>query len=123
MTPGNGAISTVRNIARFDLALRKGVIVRPSTLADAMVAPVGANGQRLPHGYGWFVQTYNGMPVVWQFGVDDGGSSSLVITLPARGLTLILLANSSGLVRPLALASGDLNVSPFGKLFLNAFAR
>jgi CubicO group peptidase (beta-lactamase class C family) len=123
LTPGNGAISTVRNIARFDLALKKGVIVRRSTLADALVAPVGANGQRLPHAYGWFVQSYNGMPIAWQFGVDDGGSSSLIITLPARGLTLILLANSSGLVRPLALASGDLNVSPFGKLFLNAFAR
>lgn len=123
LTPGTGAISTVRNVARFDLALRKGAIIRPSTLADAMQPPAGANGQRLPHGYGWFVQTYNGMPVAWQFGVDDGGSSSLVITLPARGLTLILLANSSGLVRPLALTSGDLTVSPFGRLFLNAFAR
>jgi CubicO group peptidase (beta-lactamase class C family) len=123
LTPGTGLISTVRDVARFDVALRNGVIVRRNTLAEAWEAPVGANGQRLPHGLGWFVQTHNNMPVVWQFGVGDNGSSSFVVTLPARGLTLILLANSHGLVRPFPLASGDLTVSPYGRLFLNVFAR
>jgi hypothetical protein len=68
------------------------------------------------------VQTYNGEPVVWQFGVSENASSSLVVTLPARGLTLILLANSSGLVKMSALAAGDLTASPFGRLFLGLFA-
>lgn len=123
LTPGTGLISTVRDMARFDLALRNGFIIRRATLAQAWEAPVGANGQRLPHGLGWFTQTYSNMPVIWQFGVGDNGSSSLVVTLPARNLTLILLANSNGLVKPFPLASGDLTVSPFGKLFLNVFAR
>jgi hypothetical protein len=36
---------------------------------------------------------------------------------------LILLANSDGLVRPFRLASGDLTVSPFGRIFLGFFGR
>jgi len=122
LTPGSGMISTVRDIARFDLALRKGAIVRLATLTGAWEAPLGGRG-RLPHGYGWFVQNYNGAPIVWQFGAGENGSSSLVVTLPARELTVVLLANSTGLAKPSSLASGDLTVSPFGRLILGTFAR
>src|SRR5205814_8327036 len=41
----------------------------------------------------WFVQSYNGEPVIWQYGIDPAASSSLLITLPQRKVTLILLAN------------------------------
>ena len=123
LTPGTGLISTVRDIARFDLALRRGVIVRLETLTNAWQAPVGAKGQRLPHGLGWFVQNFNGQPVVWQFGTGDNGSSSLLVTLPARGLTVILLANSNGLAKTSpSLSAGDLTASPFGRLILGVFA-
>jgi hypothetical protein len=47
----------------------------------------------------------------------------MMITLPRRGLTLILLANSQGLARPFALSAGDVTVSPFARLFLSIFAR
>jgi CubicO group peptidase (beta-lactamase class C family) len=130
LTPAGGLISTVDNLAQFDLALKgslsqpsgSGVLLRADTLAGAWRPPAGASGQQLPHGFGWFVQTYNGEPVVWQFGVSENASSSLMVTLPARGLTLILLANSSGLVKTSELAAGDLTVSPFGRLFLRLFA-
>jgi hypothetical protein len=69
------------------------------------------------------VQFYNGERIVWQFGVSDNASSSMVITVPGRGLTLILLANSQGLARPFALATGDVMVSPFARLFLSIFVR
>jgi CubicO group peptidase (beta-lactamase class C family) len=123
LTPASGLISTVRDFARFDLALKNGLLLRTDTLAAAWQAPVGRNGQPLPHGLGWFVQTYNGETVVWQFGVSENASSSLVVTVPARGLTLVLLANSDGLVKPFALAAGDLTVSPVGRLFLGLFVR
>lgn len=123
LTPASGLVSTVRDVAQFDLALRKGLLLRSETLAAAWRAPLAADGQRLPHGLGWFVQTYNGETIAWQFGVSENASSSLVVMVPARGLTLILLANSSGLVRPFALAAGDLTASPFGRLFLGLFLR
>jgi len=123
LTPSTGAIGTVRDFARFDVALRKGVLVEPDTLAAAWQAPVDRTGQRLPHGIGWFVQTYKGDKVLWQFGVSDGASSSLVMTVPSRGFTVVLLANSDGLVNPFDLANGDLTTSPFGRLLLGAFFR
>jgi CubicO group peptidase (beta-lactamase class C family) len=123
LTPNSGLISTVRDFAKFDLALRDGVILKPDTLAEAWRAPADGQGHPLPHGLGWFVQTYNGKPIVWQFGVDENASSSMVVTVPSRGVTLILVANSDGLVKPFSLSSGDVTVSPFARVFLGIFAR
>jgi CubicO group peptidase (beta-lactamase class C family) len=121
LTPEGGLISTVPDVAQFVLALREGVLLRADTLAIAWRAPLGRNGQRLPHGLGWFVQSYNGETIVWQFGAGENGSSSLAVTVPGRGLTLLMFANSTGLVKPFALAGGDLTTSPFGRLFLGLF--
>jgi len=116
----SGLISTVFDFAKFDSELRRpnSTLLSADTLATAWTAPVNTNGQTLPHGLGWFVQTYNGEPVVWQFGIGAGASSSLVITLPNRNITLILLANSDGLARPASLSAGDITVSPFARVFL-----
>ena len=123
LTPAGGLISTVRDFAKFDLALRQGFLLEPETLAAAWRAPLGAGGVPLPHGLGWFVQSYKGEAVVWQFGLGEDASSSLAVTLPARGLTLILMANSDRLVKPFALSEGDVTVSPFARVFLSLFVR
>ena len=124
LTPGSGLISTLIDLERYDLALKDGAVTtRRGALDYAWTPPVDQLGRPLPHGYGWFVQTYGVEKVVWQFGVSDNASSSMVITLPWRGLTLIMLANSSGLARPFPLAAGDVTVSPFARLFLSLFAR
>jgi CubicO group peptidase (beta-lactamase class C family) len=123
LTASTGMISTARDYARFDLALRTSSIVSGSLLAQAWTAPVGRDGRTLPHGMGWFVQNYNGEKIVWQFGQGDNASSSLVVIVPARSLTLVLLANSDGLSKSLGLSGGDLTNSPFGKLFLGLFVR
>jgi CubicO group peptidase (beta-lactamase class C family) len=123
LTPASGMISTVRNLEQFDLALKKGIMMRPEWRALALTPPNDANGQPLPHAYGWFVQSINGGPVVYQFGVSDNASSSMIIYVPQRGVTLILLANSSGLSRPFDLSTGDVTVSPFARLFLSVFGR
>jgi CubicO group peptidase (beta-lactamase class C family) len=121
LTASSGLISTARDLAEFDLALRKGVLLRGDTQEAAWHNPISANGLPLPHGIGWFVQGYNGELVAWQFGVKENESSSLMIKVPGRGLTLILLANSDGLAVPLPLAAGDVNASPMGRLFLRLF--
>lgn len=122
LTPAGGLLMSVRDLERFDLALKSGAMVPPDTLAAAWTAPVGANGQPLPHGQGWFVQAYNGEPIVWQYG-EGAASSSMMIAAPRRGLTLILLANSAGLVRSMNLAAGDVTVSPFARVFFGIFLR
>jgi CubicO group peptidase (beta-lactamase class C family) len=124
LSASNGLISTVHDYAQFDLAIRNGVLLQPDSLADAWRAPVDATGRALPHGLGWFVQNYNGELVVWQFGSGgDSGSSSMVVTLPARGLTLVLMANSTGLAKSFQLEKGDVTTSPFARIFLSVFMR
>ena len=98
-------------------------LLRPDTLAAAWQPPLNRTGQPLPHGIGWFVQSYNGATIVWQFGISENASSSLLVTVPSRGLTAILLANSDGLVKPFGLAAGDLTASPFGRLVLGLLVR
>lgn len=124
LTPSTGLISTVHDYAQFDIALRSGILVRPDTLAEAWRVPTDAAGRALPHGLGWFVQAYNSDTVVWQFGTGgETGSSSMVVTLPARGLSLVLVANSAGLVKSFPLDKGDVTTSPFARIFLALFTR
>jgi hypothetical protein len=120
----SGLISTVLDFAKFDLALKTdGLLLHRSTLAAAWSAPVNNDGAVLPHGLGWFVQTYKGEPIVWQFGRTVSASSSLLITLPKHGITVILVANSDGLARPDSLKAGDVTVSPFGRVVLGLFVK
>jgi CubicO group peptidase (beta-lactamase class C family) len=124
LTAGSGLISTALDLEQFVIGLRGGLIVRhPEILALAWQPPVGPDGQRQPHGLGWFVQSYNGETIVWQFGVSPGASSSLIVTVLGRGISLVLLANSDGLSAPYPLANGDVTASPFAKLFLGLFLR
>jgi CubicO group peptidase (beta-lactamase class C family) len=116
-----GVVSTVRDLARFDAALSRGVLLRDETLAAAWSNPFGRE-KTLPFGQGWFVQRYGAEPVVWHFGQVVNGYSSLLLKLPNRRLTLILLANSDGLTAPFDLASGDVTKSMFAHLFLRLFA-
>ena len=79
LTPATGLVTTVRDLAKFDLALKQGILLDSATLEHAWSVPT-ANGVPLPHGIGWFVQNYNGEKVVWQFGMAENASSSLMIT-------------------------------------------
>lgn len=123
LTPSTGVLSTVQDLEKFDLSLKNGILLKQDTLALAWRAPIAANGQRLPHGMGWFAQRYLGQDVFWQFGSGENGSSALMVTWPTRSLTLILVANSNGLSKSFNLGAGDLTSSPFGKLFLSLFIR
>src|SRR5207247_1118353 len=50
LSPAGGLVSTVRDLAEFDLGLRQGLLLNPETLAAAWRAPIGRDGYPLPHG-------------------------------------------------------------------------
>lgn len=120
LNASTGLISTVRDLAKFLEALDTGVLLRADTLAAAW-NNVSASGASTPTGLGWFVQSYRGERIVWQFGHLPDAHSALVIVVPGRQLTFILLANSDRLSAPFPLASGDVTVSLFAQLFLRTF--
>jgi CubicO group peptidase (beta-lactamase class C family) len=113
-----GIITTVRDLARFDVSFRYNLLLRPDTTARAWT-PVAPN---FPAGLGWFVQTYNGEPIVWQFGELRNAYSALIVKAPNRGLSFIILANSDALAAPFARGeTWDVTASLFARLFLRVF--
>lgn len=115
-----GLIASVRDLAKFDAALDAHQLLRPLTLADAWTPPP-QNGAPAPFGIGWFVQTYQNEQLVWHFGYLADAYSSLILKVPGRRLTLILLANSDGLSAPFSLHEGDITSSLFARTFLRVF--
>jgi CubicO group peptidase (beta-lactamase class C family) len=111
-----GAISTVLDLATFDSRLDGAFFLHRETMS-AMWSKVDA----MPTGLGWFVQNYNGQTLYWQFGNTPGAYSSLILKVPSRRLTLILLANSDGLSAPFPLQDGDISTSLFARTFLRLF--
>ena len=117
LSASTGVITTVRDLARFDAALDDdGVLLDASTRSRAW------QSTGTPAGLGWFVSSYNGERVVWHFGLSRDAYSSLMVKVPGRQLTMILLANSDGLAGPTYnLADGNLSSSLFASLFLKLF--
>jgi CubicO group peptidase (beta-lactamase class C family) len=115
-----GIVASVLDLAQFDAAFDAGVLIAPSTRVEAL-SQASSRGKPLPTGLGWFVQAYNGEPISWQFGMIENGYSSLIVKVPNRKLTLIVLANSDGLSAPFALEAGDVTTSIFARTFLRAF--
>lgn len=139
----SGLVSTAYDLAQFQIALdrRNGVPLSFSTL-DKMWGNAAFTFNRpnsppttivMPTGLGWFVTTESGQRLVWTFGhIPDAGSALIVkMTCPPvatgttpcvdKRLTLILLANSDGLVKGYDLENANVTSSPFVKVFLRLF--
>ena len=115
-----GAITTAMDLAAFDNALRSpGRFLSRDALTLMWTQAGGASP--LQTGLGWFVQRYKDEPLIWQFDLTKDVASSLIVKLPNRDLTFILVANSDGITRTSNLAAGDAQASPFVKLFLSFF--
>jgi CubicO group peptidase (beta-lactamase class C family) len=116
-----GLISTARDLGEFDRALEAAWFLLEETRAEAWSPRTAADGTAMPTGLGWFVQQYRGEPVVWQYGSIPNAYSSMILKLPNRRVTIILLANSDGLAVPFNLSEGDVTRSLFATLLLRLF--
>ena len=118
--PAAGMIGTPREMAAFSRAL-DGERLLPAALLARMFRPVVA-AETLPYAIGWFVQRYRGEVVQWHYGLWIG-TSTLIVRVPSRRLTLVLMANNEMLSAPFRLGSGQLESSPFAEAFFEAFVR
>jgi CubicO group peptidase (beta-lactamase class C family) len=119
---GAGIVSTVEDLARYDMALDLGLIAPPG-IKDRLFAPAKLNdGSASPYGFGWYVQDYRGVRLVWHSGWDEeAGFSALYLKIPDRAMTLILLANGEGLWWDNPLDQAAVERSPFARAFLQRF--
>jgi CubicO group peptidase (beta-lactamase class C family) len=118
-----GVIATAMDLARFDIALTRGVLL-PDSLRKVMWSPTRtASGSELPYGIGWFVQQYEGETLLWHSGLWEGAYSAIYLRVPTRNVTLILLANSDGLWWDNPLDKAEVHRSPFVAALLAEFPR
>jgi CubicO group peptidase (beta-lactamase class C family) len=116
-----GLLSTVVDLAKFDVALNHNVLLRPETQQLAWTNQHANDGTEIPYGLGWFVQRVHDQRAVWHYG-QWPMFSGLFLKLPDKKLTLIVLANSTGLSAPFDLDRGDVLASPFAVAFLRLIA-
>ena len=116
-----GVISTVADLARFDLALDEGRLISPASKVEMWRPGRSSSGAVLPYGIGWFVQEVDGRRLVWHSGWWEQAYSAMYLKLPDERLTLILLANSEGLWWGNPLDQATVERSPFAAAFLRRF--
>jgi len=115
-----GLISSVMDYARFDAAIDRNQFVSEKTQELAWTPFVSNGGRALPYGLGWFVQSRDGLMLVWHYGYWDC-TSTLVVKVPERDLTFLLFANSDRLSSSFRLGAGDVCRSPAARAFLDVF--
>jgi len=115
-----GLLSTVRDLAKYDIAIDRHVLLQPNTQELAWTPFVSNKGERLPYGLGWFTEEYRGERLIWHTGNWGRGFSALYFKVPAKNVSLILLANSEALGDGFHVpGAGETN--PFACAFLRYF--
>ena len=117
----SGLAASAPDVARFSMALDQGRLLSDAMRARAWTPP-SVSGQPLPYALGWFVQENRQYDLVWHYG-HGLESSSLIVKIPERRVTFVVLANSDGLSRWRGLGdSADIFKSPAAALFLNWYS-
>ena len=116
-----GVITSVLDLAKFDVALDQGVLISPASRAEMMAPTRSIDGEALPYGLGWFVQEYRGHTLIWHSGWWEDAYSALYLKIPSLELTLILLANSEGVWWDNPLDRAAVHHSQFAHAFLSMF--
>jgi CubicO group peptidase (beta-lactamase class C family) len=92
-----GLLSTVRDLAKYDIALDRHMFLKKETQEKAWTPFVSNSGERLPYGLGWFVTDDHGHKLVWHYGQWGSGFSAVYVKVPERNVSIILLSNSEAL--------------------------
>lgn len=115
-----GLISTVLDMAKYDIAIDQGKFLTKESQQLAFTPAVSTTGESLPYGLGWFTTNYKGTKLLWHYGYWTG-NSSFILKVPEQNITFIIMANSDNLSRPTDLGAGNALSSPVGMAFLKTF--
>ncbi len=115
--PAAGMLSSVDDLAKYMIALDNNTLLTHESYS-AMTEPFVLNdGRKSPYGLGWSTQVVGGEPVHWAYGYGDS-YSGLLIRVPRKKMSFILLCNSGSASAPFFLGYGNLLTSPFAVNFL-----
>lgn len=115
-----GLTASAREVLAFSMALDRGALLPDSMKTLAFTPTLTNAGQPTPYGLGWFTTEYRGVKVVWHYGYWTA-NSSLIVKVPERELTFVVLANTAALSEGTQLGAGRLETSPWARAFLDRF--
>ncbi len=124
MTAASGLISTVMDLAKYDIAIDRNIIYSTQVKQQIWTPGVSPTGRRFPYGLGWFVFEYRGgrSRLPWHYGWYPDAFSSLLLKVPDQQLSFILLACTDRASSVFFLGNGDPIRSAFASAFLDSFA-
>jgi CubicO group peptidase (beta-lactamase class C family) len=118
--PGTGLLSCIKDLAAYTTALDRDRLLTGSSYRK-MTTPFMFNDGRLSeYGLGWFTTEFDGVRLHWAYGLGDS-DSAILLRVPSRKLSLILLCNSSFATEASRLGGGNPLTSPFIVTFLKYF--
>ena len=117
-----GLVSNVIEMSKFSIALDNDILLTAQSKELMFTPTISNSGNELPYGLGWFIDKNEGVKIIWHYGYWDA-VSSLIIKIPERELSFVILANSDRLS---SASQGigsdeDVNRSVVAQEFLNAF--
>jgi CubicO group peptidase (beta-lactamase class C family) len=115
-----GLISNIDDMLKYAAAFDETSILTDDLKAKVFAPMTSNGGKKLPYGLGWFIQQKKRMMIAWHYGYWTG-MSSLIIRVPEKKVTFVLMANSDMLSAPYPLGKGDIWVSPYAREFLKSF--
>jgi CubicO group peptidase (beta-lactamase class C family) len=115
-----GLTASALDMASFSAAMDRDALISPELKAEAYRPTVTLSGEILPYGLGWFTTRHRGDVVIWHYGLWTA-ISALIVKIPSKGLTLVVLANSDQLSAPYPLGAGRLEASPWARAFLDDY--
>ncbi len=118
--PAAGFISSALDMAKFDIALDKDLLISEKTKRIAFTPTRSPTGEIFPYGLGWFTQKHEGVQIVWHGG-EWYSASALYLKVPDENRTLIIMANSRKMSEAFSMGSGDVLESGIGLAFLRLF--
>ena len=118
--PAAGLFSSIDDLATYATALDNNTLISHEQYAEMTTPYTTLDGRQIPSGFGWLVQRYQGIKIDWAYGEGDL-DSALLVRVPERKLTLIMLTNSGFPSHASRLNSGNVLRSPFALAFLRHF--
>ena len=118
--PASGLLSCVKDLAAYTTGLDGERLLTKSSYGKMTSAFICKDGRASAYGLGWFVTDFNGVALHWAYGLGDS-DSSILVRVPSRKLSLILLCNCSFATAPSRFGGGNPLTSPFVVSFLKHF--
>ncbi|MDH3398164.1 MAG: serine hydrolase, partial [Acidimicrobiia bacterium] len=122
--PAAGLVSSVNDLAKFDIALDQGLLLGEQARAEmfAPAIPIFGGRSGLAYGLGWYVQEFEGMQLLWHQGRWPPSTSALYLKVPVLNLSYVVLANTDNLTVPFpGIGDGDVVGSTLVLTFFRHF--